>query len=120
MLIAPIALSTEKLSRQELADDRKSAQSFGNCKLGKKAVYLGWWVLDNIRYIPLSKVERVYKRLAVSKGFYEGRTFGSLSYVVVVYDGGKTAVCQVRNEENVDALLSAVSRGTNIPIGKKS
>jgi len=119
MLIAPIALSEKTLSRQELSLDKSDAERYGNCALGKKALYLGYWVFDRSRYIPLMQIERVYKRLAVSKGYYEGRTFGTLSYVMVVYDNGKVAKCRMTHEETVDALLDAIGRKTKIPVGKK-
>ena len=39
-------------------------------------------------YIPLSAIEWVYKRLAVTKGFFEeGKIYGTMSYLVVRYDG---------------------------------
>ena len=90
MLIAPKALSSSTLSREELAADKKEAVHYGHCALGKRAVYVGSFGLFSCtHYLPLTRVERVFKRLAVSKGFYEGKAFGTLSYLVVRYDGGK-------------------------------
>jgi len=118
MLIAPYALSSMKISRSELADDKKKASSYGNCALGKEAVYLGWWSFSNARYIPLKKVERVFKRLAVSKGYYKGGIFGTLSYLVVIHDGGRETQCLITHEEDVDRILEAFRKKTHIPVGK--
>jgi len=118
MLIAPFALSDKKLSRAALAADKKDALLCGNCSLGKVALYIGFWAFDNARYVPLERVERVYKRLAISKGYYEGKTFGTISYLMVVHDGGKLTKCRVPREEDLDRLLYAVRRDTHIPVGK--
>ena len=119
MLFAPKALSSGAFSRKELAADKKEAVHYGHCALGKRAVYVGSFGLDCTHYLPLSRVERVFKRLAVSKGFYEGKTFGSLSYLVVRYDGGKERQCRFDREEELDMMLSAFRSRTSIPVGKK-
>ena len=118
MLIPPKALSTDTLDREVLAQDKKDALRCGSCALGKKALYLGGHILSNIHYIPLTRVERVFKRLAVSKGFYEGKVFGSIAYLVVLYDGGKQKVVRFEREEEVDELLNAFRKNTRIPVGK--
>jgi len=118
MLVAPFALSDIRLSRAELATDKKGALIFDNCSLGKKALYLGFWAFDNARYLPLKQVERVYKRLAISKGYYEGKSFGTISYLMVVHDGGKLTKCRIPREEDVDRILDALRRNTDVPVGK--
>ena len=119
MLIAPKALSSSTLSREELAADKKEAVHYGHCALGKRAVYVGRFGLFSCtHYLPLTRVERVFKRLAVSKGFYEGKAFGTLSYLVVRYDGGKERQCRFEREDELDMMLSAFRSRTSIPVGK--
>ena len=119
MLFAPKALSSTTLPREELAADKKEAVRYGHCALGKRALYVGSFGLDCTHYLPLTRVERVFKRLAVSKGFYEGRAFGTLSYLVVLYNGGKERQCRFEREEDLDRMLSAFRSRTSIPVGKK-
>ena len=118
MLIPPKALSTDTLDRETLARDLKAALRCGSCALGKRALYLGGYLFSNTRYIPLTRVERVFKRLAVSKGYYEGKVFGSIAYLVVRYDGGREKVYRFDREEELDALLNAFRKNTRIPVGK--
>lgn len=74
--------------------------------------------LNRIGYIPFSAIDRVYKRLAVSKGFFEnGRIYGTLCYLVVCYDGKQKAY-RFTHEENLNALLDLIREKTNIPVGK--
>ena len=71
-------------------------------------------------YIPLDSVKRVYKRLAVSKGFYEpGKIFGSIAYLVIKYDDDKEKVYRFNNEEVLDMMLKDIKSKTNIPVGKE-
>lgn len=118
MLIPPKALSTATLDREVLAQDKKNALRCGSCALGKKALFLGGYAFSNTQYIPLTRVERVFKRLAVSKGYYEGKVFGSIAYLVVLYDGGRQKVCRFDREEELDELLGAFRKNTRIPVGK--
>lgn len=119
MLIAPRPLSTLTLSRDELAADKKNALKFDQCALGKRALYVGGFGLSNVYYIPLTRVKRVFKRLAVSKGFYENkRVFGSLCYLVIQYDDGKEKVFRFTHEDELDSMLNAFRKHTTIPVGK--
>lgn len=120
MIFAPRALSKATLSREELKADKNSVRRYDDCGLGDQALYLGAWGLSRVQYIPLDAVERVYKRLAVSKGFYEkDKIFGTLSYLVVKYDGGKEKICRFRDEPDVDLMLNDFKKHTSIPVGKK-
>jgi len=119
MLFSPIAKSFEVLSKEELKKDIKERRKYGGCALGKKAIYLNFWEIDNCMYIPLSSVKRVYKRLAVSKGFYQGTTFGTLAYLVVEYDDSKKIVTRFKREEDVNGIIQAIKDNTSIPVGKK-
>ena len=118
MLFPPRPLSSLTFSRDELETDKATRLKFGQCALGKKALYVGTYLLSNCFYIPLVRVKRVYKRLAVTKGYYEGKVFGSLSYLVVQYDDGKEKVCRFDREEELDQMLAAIKKHTHIPVGK--
>jgi hypothetical protein len=112
-------LPSATLPPSELKEDKKSAQRYEDCGLGEKALYLGTFALRRNRYLPLDKVERVFKRLAVSKGFFEqGKIYGTLSYLVVLYDGGREKVCRFEHEENLDLMLRDFRLRTTIPVGK--
>ena len=119
MLIPPKALSTAVLSKEDLKLDRENAKKFGPCALGNRALYVGSFGFNCATYIPIKHVERVYKRLAVTKGYFNGGIFGALAYLVVRYDGGKEKVCRFKYEEDVNMLLSEISNKTAIPVGKK-
>ena len=120
-MMIPIArqpLSDGRFSFENLKEDMKTVIKYEDCGLGRKALYLKN-ILPRMCYIPYANVERIFKRLAVSKGYYEGRVFGSISYLVVVYGGGKEKVVRFHNEENLNAMLAEIQRTTSIPIGKK-
>jgi hypothetical protein len=119
MLFAPRPLSEATLPVEELKLDKKAARHYDDCGLGEKALYLGAFALSRVQYIPLTQVERVFKRLAVSKGFFEqGKIYGTLSYLVVKYDGGKEKVCRFEHESDLDEMLRDFTKNTNIPVGK--
>jgi hypothetical protein len=113
-------LPSATLPADTLREDKKNAQHYEDCGLGEKALYLSAYGLRRNRYLPLDRVERVFKRLAVSKGFFqEGKIYGTLSYLVVLYDGGKEKVCRFEHEENLDLMLRDFRLHTTIPVGKK-
>jgi hypothetical protein len=121
MRFKPMALCRgTELPAEELRADQKAARKYDDCALGDQAVYLGWFLFPRVHYIPLSKVERVFKRLLVSKGFYEpGQIYGTLPYLVVRYDGGRERVCRFRTETEVDQMLRDFAAHTEIPVGKE-
>lgn len=119
LLIPPKALCNAKLQPEVIRQDRKNAKKYESCSLGKNALYIGGQFFNNVYYIPIGKVERVYKRLAVSKGFFEvDKTYITISYLVVVHSGGKEKVCRFTREENLDLLLEDIKSKTKIPVGK--
>ncbi len=119
MLIAPRALSSVAFTRGELKADKKDALHYGHCALGKRALYVGGYGLSCVAYIPLVRVKRVFKRLAVTKGFYEqNRIYATIPYLVVLYDDGKEKVVRFEHEEELELLLSAFRKHTAIPVGK--
>lgn len=86
--------------------------------LGDRALYAGMYGVSRIGYIPLSAITRVFKRLGVTKGFFEnGKIYGTLCYLVVCYDGKQKAF-RFTHEENLNALLETLRNKTAIPIGK--
>ena len=118
MYFAPKAITKATLEESELRRDKAEARRYDDCGLGKKALYLGAWGMSCMRYLPLTQIERVYKRLAVSKGFFEqGKVYGTLCYLVIRYDGKEKAV-RFTHEEDVNLLLRQFVDETDIPVGK--
>ena len=117
MYIPPKCLSEHKLPPDKLRLDRKFCTEFDDFGLGDEALYVEYFALGRMGYIPLSSIERVYKRLGVSKGFYEGKMYGTLCYLVVRYDGQEKAF-RFTHEEHLDAILDAFRTKTKIPVGK--
>ena len=110
-------LSEKKLPPEKLKVDRKYCTEFEDFGLGDEALYVEVFALRRMGYIPLSAIERVYKRLGVSKGFFEGKMYGTLCYLVVRFDGKEKAF-RFTHEENLDAILDAFREKTGIPVGK--
>ena len=118
MYIPPKALSEKTLPPEVLRPDRVCCTHYEDFGLGDKALYVGVFGISRIGYIPLSAITRVYKRLAVSKGFFEqGKIYGTLCYLVVCFDG-KQKACRFTHEENLNTLLEAFREHTAIPVGK--
>ena len=120
MLFPMKAIGERKLSPEDLESDRKNCIHYEETGLGKKALFLPFMGIGRMAYIPLSSIDRVYKRLYVSKGFFEeGKIYGSLSYLVICFEGREKAFRFLR-EENLDALLDAFRVKTDIPVGKNN
>lgn len=117
MYIPPKCLSEHKLSPEILRHDKKFSAEFEDFGLGDEALYVEYLACSRMAYIPLSAIERVYKRLGVSKGFFEGKMYGTLCYLVVRFDGKEKAF-RFTHEENLDAILAAFRERTGIPVGK--
>lgn len=117
MYIPPKSLSERKLPPEKLRPDKKCCTEYEGFGLGDEALYVEYFSCDRMGYIPLAAIERVYKRLGVTKGFYEGKMYGTLCYLVVRYDGKEKAF-RLTHEENLDALLNAFREKTKIPVGK--
>lgn len=104
-------LSEKKLEKDILKKDKRDALHIGPVGIGEKALYLNSFYIDRMYYIPIEEVERVYKRVAMSKGGFSGKgIFASLSYLVVEYDGGKEKACLIRKEWRVDEALSEIRK----------
>jgi hypothetical protein len=117
MYIPPKALSEHTLPPEILRADRKCCAEYEDFGLGDEALYVEYFACSRMGYIPLSAIERVYKRLAISKSYYKGNLFGTLCYLVVRYDGKEKAF-RFTHEENLDAILEDFRKRTKIPVGK--
>ena len=117
MYIPPKALSEHKLPPEKLRPDRKCCTEYEDFGLGDEALYVEYCLIGRMGYIPLSAIERVYKRLAISKSYYKGNLFGTLCYLGVRYVGKEKAY-RFTHEENVDAILDDFRKRTKIPVGK--
>ena len=72
-------------------------------------MYLSSFYIDRRYYIPIDSVKRIFKRIAMSKGGFTGKgVFGTLSYLVVVYEDGKEKQCNFKHEEDVDRFLAYI------------
>ena len=109
MVSYTIPLGGSTLPPDILKTDKSSCRKYGPCGVGEKALYLNSFYLDRRYYIPFSDVQRVFKRVAMSKGGFTGRgIFATLSYLVVVCDDGMEKQCLFKHEEQVDALLEDI------------
>ena len=107
MIIKPQPLSSVTIPQQEANQDKKSCKIFGPCGVGERAIYLNSFFIDRKYYIPFSAIQRIYKRVAMSKGGFTGKgVFASIPYLVVEYDNGKEKQCNFKYEEQVDQLLA--------------
>ena len=118
MYIRPKALSEKTLPPEVLRPDKVCCTHYEDFGLGDKALYVGMYGFGRVGYIPFSAITRVYKRLGVTKGFFEqGKIYGTLCYLVVCYDGKQKAY-RFTHEENLNALLDVIRETTTIPVGK--
>ena len=105
----PQRLGNVSIPDEELIKDKKECKKIGPCGIGKKAVYLSSFYIDRRYYIPIDSVKRIFKRIAMSKGGFTGKgVFGTLSYLVVVYEDGKEKQCNFKHEEDVDRFLAYI------------
>ena len=113
----PQRLGNVSITDEELVKDKKECKKIGPCGIGKKAVYLSSFYIDRRYYIPISSVKRIFKRIAMSKGGFTGKgVFGTLSYLVVVYEDGKEKQCNFKHEEDVDRFLAYIEEYPDIPV----
>jgi hypothetical protein len=121
MLIKPRQLGRHSLEDEELHTDKRKCRKIGGCGIGEKALYLNRYMLDRACYILFADVDRVYKRIAMSKGGFSGKgMFASLAYLVVEYDQGKVLQCNFKSEQLVDEFLACIKKEhPGIPIYSK-
>ena len=104
----PAKLGSAGLNDRELKEDRKSCLVFGPCGVGHKALYLNSLFMERRFYIPVSNIQRAYKRVAMSKGGFTGKgIFGSIPYLVVEYDSGELDYTNCVYISTVTGLLMA-------------
>lgn len=108
-MMKPQRLGEVSIPDEELAEDKKKCKKIGPCGVGEKALYLNSFYFDRRYYIPIPSVRRIFKRIAMSKGGFTGKgAFGTLSYLVVVYENGKEKQCNFKHEEDVDRFLAYI------------
>ena len=103
------ALSSQTLDKDVLQYDKKSWTIFGRCAVGKKALYLNDFGRKRNCYVPITAVQRVFKRVAGSGPANEG-VFSSVAYLVVVYDGGKEKQCLFKRENDLDSMMEYIGK----------
>ena len=118
MIIAPRPLTKNILDADALAQDKKSCLRAGPCGMGQKALYLNSFYIDRIYYVKYEDIERVFKRVAMSKGGFTGKgIFGSIPYLVVQLKDGRQKQCNFKIEDDVDALLHRIEKDhPDIPV----
>ncbi len=108
-MMKPQRLGNVTIPDEELRTDKKTCRKIGPCGIGKKAVYLNSFYIERRYYIPVSSIKRIFKRIAMSKGGFTGKgAFGTLPYLVVIYENGKEKQCNFKHEEDVDRFLAYI------------
>ncbi|MGI6075184.1 MAG: hypothetical protein ACOYD9_02290 [Pyramidobacter sp.] len=118
MIFVPKPFGTQRLSRAQLAADKKSAYKAGPCGVGEKALYFNSFYFPRRYYVCWSDLSRVFKRVALSRGGFTGKgVFASMPYLVVQLKDGQEKQCNFKFESKVDDILARVSRDhPEIPI----
>ncbi len=107
MFFSPSALGSATVAKEVIKEEKKSCQHFGPCGIGKELIFLNSFYFDRCYYLPIDSVQRIFKRVAMSKGGFTGKgIFASIPYLVVEYDGNKVKQCNFRIEEDVDMFLN--------------
>jgi len=119
MLFTPKPLGKGSIIADEIKSDIEKAYKIGQCAISGKAIYIGNVFRANSRYVPVSDVKRVFKRLAVTKGFFDGnKVFAAIPYLVIIYDGGIEKQIKFDKEDELNLFLDSIKEQTSIPIGK--
>lgn len=121
MLIRPIALASSELAGEELKEDKKKCIKIGPCGIGEKAFYMNSFFFDRVYYAEFTRIERVFKRIAMSKGGFSGKgLFASIPYLVVKFKDGSEKSCNFKYEEDVDIILEKIhQRFPEMPVHSK-
>lgn len=102
----PKPLGRATVPKEKVAQEKKACQNFGPCGIGKELIFLNSFYFDRVYYLPLYSVQRIFKRVAMTKGGFTGKgIFASIPYLVVEYDNGQVKQCNFRIEEDVDRFL---------------
>lgn len=122
ILIKPVLIGKRALKHDELVRDRSRCLKIGPCGIGEQALYLNSFFVDRRYYVCYEDIDRVWKRVAMSKGGFSGKgVFGSMAYAVVQFKDGRDIQCRFKYEHNVDLLLDEITkRHADIPIHSRA
>ena len=111
MIFSPKLIGRNSLSPDHLRADKSACKKIGPCGLGREAMYLNSFFIDRYYYVKYVDVDRVFKRVAMSKGGFSGKgVFGSIPYLVVRLKNGSERSCNFKYEDDVDRFLQEISR----------
>ncbi len=111
MLFVPKLIGTTPLDEETLAADKKGCEKIGPCGVGHKAVYMGGRLIDRGFYVTYGDIQRIFKRVAMSKGGFTGKgMFGAMAYLVVQFADGHEKQSYCKHEEEVDQILAIIER----------
>lgn len=111
LYLKPRLLGSVGLDDAVLKADKTACVHCGPCGVGEQALYLNSYWLDRRFYIPVSNIQRAYKRIAMSKGGFTGKgVFGAIPYLVVEYGNGEVKQCTFKHEHHVDMVIAEVQR----------
>ena len=111
LYLKPRLLGSVGLNDALLKADKKACVHCGPCGVGEHALYLNSYWLDRRWYIPVSNIQRAYKRVAMSKGGFTGKgIFGAIPYLVVEYGNGEVKQCTFKHEHHVDMMIAEIQR----------
>ena len=111
LYLKPRLLGNVGLDDAVLKADKKSCAHCGPCGVGEHALYLNSYWLDCRWYVPVSNIQRAYKRVAMSKGGFTGKgMFGAIPYLVVEYGNGEVKQCTFKHEHHVDMMIAEIQR----------
>ena len=111
LYLKPRLLGSVGLDDALLKADKKACVHCGPCGVGEYALYLNSYWLDRRWYIPVSNIQRAYKRVAMSKGGFTGKgIFGAIPYLVVEYGNGEVRQFTFKYEHHVDAMIAEIQR----------
>ena len=111
LYLKPRLLGSVGLDDALLKADKKACVHCGPCGVGEHALYLNSYWLDRRWYIPVSNIQRAYKRVAMSKGGFTGKgIFGAIPYLVVEYGNGEVKQFTFKHEHHVDMMIAEIQR----------
>ena len=84
MALTPVQLGTAAIAKDTIKADKAACKPFGPCGVGKAALYIGTYFIDRYYYIALDSVQRVFKRVAMSRGGFSGHgVFGAIPCLAI-------------------------------------
>lgn len=111
MFLSPVPFGKTILEPNILKEDRKSCIKAGPCGMGRRALFLNSFYISRRYYVVYSEIRRVFKRIAMSSGGFTGKgMFTTIPYLVVVLKDGREKQCNFKSEQDVDNILSWMSK----------